>query len=254
MPNPLYTLVVQSLAGAVSERAANTLLQSALRDAGFSPEEVGAPQMQQVLSGPLLRRLSGVLPPEQASRELQALGARLGAQPVRQPLEVQGARSLETRNPPAEPSLFADQDDREGVGNPTDAEAGLEADDFEFDDPDYSAFQGERRSYRLESASGQEALLSDLARQPGVQGVVLCSSDGRVLRARAPRGEAQLGSIVAATALLFRRRSLKILCADLGQLKVCMRPLGGYCVAVLASGSVNIGRLITELQQLQEAA
>ena len=82
---------------------------------------------------------------------------------------------------------------------------------------------------------------------------MICALDGRVLRSRANRGEVALSSIVAATVMLFRHRSLNILCADLGQVKVCMRPLGEYCVAVLAGEQVNIGRVITELQGLREA-
>ena len=89
---------------------------------------------------------------------------------------------------------------------------------------------------------------------PGVQTVVLCSTDGQVISVRAPQGAPQLGSVVAATALLFRQRDLKLLSADLGNATVCMRVVGGYCVALLARGSVNVGRLLSELQQIEVAA
>ncbi|WP_188964003.1 roadblock/LC7 domain-containing protein [Deinococcus aquiradiocola] len=239
MPTPVYTLVINALSSSVSERAADTMLKAALKDAQFSPDSVTAQEMQTVLSGPLLRRLASVLPQAQASRDLRALSRRIAEQ---------HPRALTLFVDPEGPLHWdsLDDDGQDEVG-------GLQADDFEYDDPDFSVFQGEQRVYDLGSAEGQEQMLSDLARQPGVQGVVICAQDGRVLRSRAPRGEKALSSIVAATVMLFRQRSLSILCADLGQIKVCMRPIGEYCVAVLAGESVNIGRVITELQQLQEA-
>ena len=260
MPTPVYTLVINALSSSVSERAADTMLKAALRDARASPENVTAQEMQAVLSGPLLRRLAGVLPQAQASRDLLSLSRRIAEQHPRAltlfldpegPLywDSLGSEFADSRAS-AGPGRDGPDTDRQGRGN---APLTLGADDFEFDDPDFSAFEGEQRHYDLSTPEGQEALLTDLARQPGVQGVVICGQGGQVLRSRTNRGEKALSSIVAATALLFRQRSLKILCADLGQVKVCMRPLGEYCVAVLAGEQVNIGRVITELQQLREA-
>ena len=60
--------------------------------------------------------------------------------------------------------------------------------------------------------------------------------------------------MVAAAALLFRQRSLRLLAADLGGRTVCMRPLGAYCVAVVAGAGVNTGRLLAELGQVRAAA
>lgn len=265
MPTPVYTLVINALSSSVSERAADTMLKAALRDARASPENVTAQEMQAVLSGPLLRRLAGVLPQAQASRDLLSLSRRIAEQHPRaltlfldpegplhwDSLGSEVADSRASAGPGrAGPDTDGPDTDEQGRGN---APLTLRADDFEFDDPDFSAFEGEQRHYDLSTPEGQEALLTDLARQPGVQGVVICGQGGQVLRSRTNRGEKALSSIVAATALLFRQRSLKILCADLGQVKVCMRPLGEYCVAVLAGEQVNIGRVITELQQLREA-
>ena len=254
MPTPVYTLVINALSGSVSERAADTMLKAALRDAHASPENVTAQEMQAVLSGPLLRRLAGVLPQAQASRDLLSLSRRIAEQHPRALtlfLDPEGPLHWDSLGDEGtDDDLNGAAQGRDGPGS---AALSLGADDFEYDDPDFSAFEGEQRQYDLSSPEGQEALLTDLARQPGVQGVVICTRGGQVLRSRANKGEKALSSIVAATVLLFRQRSLKILCADLGQVKVCMRPLGEYCVAVLAGEQVNIGRVITELQQLREA-
>jgi predicted regulator of Ras-like GTPase activity (Roadblock/LC7/MglB family) len=243
MPTPVYTLVVNALSNSVSARAADTMLKAALKDAQVSPDSVTAHEMQEVLSGSLLRRLASVLPQAQASRDLRALSRRVSQD---------HPRALTLFSDPEGPlhwdSLDENGLDTDGVG------VGLKADDFEYEDPDFSAFEGGQRQYDLTDIAGQDALLSDLARQPGIKGVVICAQDGRVLRSRANQNEAALSSIVAATVMLFRNRSLNILCADLGQIKVCMRPLGEYCVAVLAGEQVNIGRVIAELQQLREAA
>ncbi len=80
MPTPVYTLVINALSSSVSERAADTMLKAALKDAQFSPDSVTAQEMQTVLSGPLLRRLASVLPQAQASRDLRALSRRIAEQ------------------------------------------------------------------------------------------------------------------------------------------------------------------------------
>ena len=242
MPTPVYTLVINALSSSVSERAADTMLRAALKDAQLGPDSVTAQEMQSVLSGPLLRRLTTVLPQAQATLDLRLLSRKVAEQHPRALTlfrDPEGPLQWDTISDELIEDQLAGKD--------------LAADDFEFDDPDFSAFAGEQRRYDLSTPAGQEELLADLARQPGVQGVVICALDGRVLRSRANKGEKVLSSIVAATVMLFRNRSLRILCADLGQVKVCMRPLGEYCVAVLAGEQVNIGRVITELQQLREA-
>lgn len=127
------------------------------------------------------------------------------------------------------------------------------ADDFEFVDPEYSHFQASSKSYALATSEGQNALLTELARNAGVQTVVL-AKQGQVITERAPQGAAPLGSVVAATALLLRGRGLKLVSAQFASGTVCMRVVGDYCVAVVARGSVNVGRLLTELQQIEVAA
>lgn len=251
MTNSVYSLIVRALSGIVSERAADTMLRAALREQGLTPDRVGAPEMQRVLSGPLLRSLSGVLPEARARTELRALSQGLARQYPRAP-------TLFPTNPVAAWDEPGDTDP--GVAGPGGGGAAadltvedLGADDFEFDDPDYTAPLA-ARGYALGDPAGQEALIRDLARMPGVQGVLVCRSSGEVLRERALPGAANLGGVIAATALLFQKRALRLMSADLGGRTVCMRPLGGYCVAVVAGPQVNIGRLLAELQQIREAA
>lgn len=129
-----------------------------------------------------------------------------------------------------------------------------DADDFEFEDPEEALrVEVAARHYDLRQPADQEALLGDLARQRGVQGVVLCGAQGQVVRARLARNAQPLGGVIAATALVFRDRPWRVMCADLGEQTVCMRSLGGHYVALLASGQGNVGRLIAELGALREA-
>jgi len=240
MTNAVYTPIVRALSGIVSERAAETMLRAALREQGLVPEAVTAPEMQRVLSGPLLTRLSGLLPEPHARAELERLAGQLQAQHPR-------AATLFGASPSGAAWAAGGGDDP----------ADLSADDFEFDDPEYVTASSERL-YRLDSAAGQEALVRDLARMPGVQGVLVCRASGEVLHERAllnsvNLGSASLGSVVAAAALLFQKRALRLLAADLGGRTVCMRPLGGYCVAVVAGAGVNTGRLLAELGQIRAA-
>lgn len=259
MTHAVYTPIVRALSGIVSERAAETMLRASLREQGLSPEAVTASEMQRVLSGPLLVRLSGVLPEARARTELQRMAGQLQVQDPRA-ATLFGAAPAAAWDEAASGTLWTDAAWAEANGaEPSGAEpagaepADLSADDFEFDDPEYAAPTPGRR-YVLESAAGQEALVRDLARMPGVQGVLVCRASGEVLHERALQGSVNLGSVVAAAALLFKQRSLRLLAADLGGRTVCMRPLGAYCVAVVAGPGVNTGRLLAELGQVRAGA
>lgn len=241
MTNAVYTTAVRALSGVVSERAADTMLRALLRDQGLEAGAVTAQEMQRVLSGPLLARLSAVLPPARARQELLAL-----------------SRSLEAQYPKA-PTLFTGEAPQASWDGPaagaetTWDELELDENDFEFDDPDYAP-AGTGRAYDLGTPLGQEALLQDLGKLGGVQGVMVCRASGEVLRMRAVREAPALGTLVAATARLLGTRRLRLLSAELGGRTVCMRPLGEHCVAVIASSQANVGRVLVELQQLRSAA
>lgn len=128
------------------------------------------------------------------------------------------------------------------------------ADDFEFVDPEYSHLQASSKAYALGSKEGQNTLLTELARNSGVQTVVLCDLQGQVLAERGPRVAAPLGSVVMAMDMLLSGRGLKLVSAQFGGATVCLRLVGNYCVAVVARGKVNVGLLLTELQQIELAA
>lgn len=295
MPNDVYTMSLQALARSVSERGSDALLKAALRERDLSPDEVTAAQMQLVLTGPLVHRLSTILSPEQARAELGALAARLEHEFPRTPTlftDVGSFSPWDEGSTVNESSAVSDWDhagDLRGAaggssdgrknGQPSGASplgasslgarplgaspvrAGTPegndfegdefgADDFEFDDPEYAAAPSTRH-YALSGEAGQDALIRDLGRMQGVLGVMVTRENGEVLRVGALRDVTQLGSVIAATGLLLRQRGLKLLAADLGQQTVCMRPLGNYSVAVIAGPQVNVGRLLTELQQLE---
>lgn len=239
MTNAVYSMIVRALAGSVSERAAETMLRAALREQNLTSEGVSALEMQRVLSGPLLNRLSTVLPQARARAELQALASRLEVQYPKAPTLFNDTRPVAAwdENPVMTNTRWDDLPH-------------LNAEDFEFDDPDYTG-PAEVKSYALDSASGQDDLILEFARMQGVLGVMVCRSTGEVLRVRALRDAAGLSSVIAATAMLFQKRALKLMSADLGGQTVCMRPLGQYCVAVVAGPNINVGRLLAELGQVQ---
>lgn len=241
MTNAVYSMTVQALSGVVSDRAAEMMLRAVLREQGLTPEAVSAVEMQRVLSGPLLARLELAMPAAQARRALRRLSAQLAAQY------------------PKAPTLFLDDqpvaawDDAPEMGGTRWEDMEMVADDFEFEDPEYlTATTG--RSVDLDTAAGQEALIQSLARATGVQGVLICRVSGEVVRERALKNGAALGAVMAATAMLFQKRSLRLMSAEVSGLTVCMRPLGAYCVAVVAGPSVNVGRLLVDLQQLEVRA
>lgn len=260
MPNAVYTKTVQALAQSISDRGAEALLLAALRESDFSPSDVTASQMQLILSGPMLNRLSTVLTPERARRELRAISQQLSQEYPKAPtLFTDLGTFAEWDNLKANAvSDWTETDDLSRPApaahapqpSPTDPSSDFDADDFEFDDPEYGTSLQERR-YALGQSEGQDAVIRDLGRMQGVLGVVVTRPTGELLRVKALRDASRLGSVIAATALLFRQRGLKLLSVDLGGQIICMRPLGEYCVTVIAGPQVNIGRLLAELQQIE---
>lgn len=240
MTNAVYTMTVRALSGVVSERAAETMLRAVLREQNLLPETVSAQEMQRVLSGPLLARLGAVMPAARARKELLSLSAQMEAQYPKAP-------TLFTQNVPQ--ATWDDSADDTEMWD----DLGLGADDFEFDDPEYASGPSGRQ-YDLSSTLDQDNLIQTLARLNGVQGVMVCRANGEVLRVRAVREATGLAGVVAASAMLFQKRALRLLSADLGGQTVCVCPLGEYCVAVIASSQANVGRLLVELKQVQVVA
>ncbi|GHF59308.1 hypothetical protein HNQ07_003890 [Deinococcus metalli] len=241
MTNAVYTMIARALGKLVSDRAAESMLRTALRDLRLSQDTVTGTDMQRVLSGPLLARLSPVLTPERARRELVALSRQLEAADVKAPtlFTLPGPSASWEEHSDATATHWDQLD--------------LDVNDFEFDDPD-AALVTAGQTYDLDSPLGQEELLQNLGRLSGVQGVMVCRANGEVLRVRAIRDAAGLGAVVAASALLFQQRGLRLMSAELGGRTVCMRPLGAHCVAVIVNSQSNVGRLLVELQHLRAAA
>lgn len=242
MTNSVYNMISQALASSVSQRAADTMLQASLKESGLTAESVTPADMQDLLNGPLLTRLSAALPPSRAREEVMLI-----------------SRQLERKYPKA-PTLFTDVgslaawDDT--IISPVNAVHDgfeLSEDDFEFDDPDFGGTL-EQRSFDLSADAGREALIQHLGRMQGVQSVMISKGNGEVLKFKAMRDPKGLSSVMAATALLFQKRKLKLMSADLGNQTVCMRPVGPYSVAVVAGTQVNVGRLLAELQQVEAQA
>lgn len=285
MQNPVYSMVSEALARVVSERAADNMLRAALRESSLVPEHVTASEMQRVLIGPLKRRLSALMPSALAHQELGALSAELQAlypkaptlfdEPAPAPAPA-AAQSVGTSVPAASTppaSLAWDTSALDftaaaahtpGVPAPETLDAfggafeieleDFDLDEFEFDDPDDATrVTIPPRFYDLSSASGQDTLLSDLARFDGVQGVVLCDAQGQVVRSRVSRGAEALGTVMAATSRALGQRPWRILCADLGTQTVYVRPLGRHVVALLTASNTNVGRVIGELSVVKES-
>lgn len=242
MTNPVYNLIAQALAGSISPRAAETMLQASLKEANLSADAVTPADMQDLLNGSLLTRLSAALPPNRAREEVMLI-----------------SRQLERKYPKA-PTLFTDvgslaawDDTLISPVNPAHDGSDLSEDDFEFDDPDFGGTLTQRH-FDLSTEGGQDQLIQHLGRMQGVQSVMISSGSGQVLKFRAMRDPKGLSSVMAATAMLFQKRNLKLMSVDLGNQTVCMRPLGAYSVAVVAGSQVNIGRLLAELQQVEASA
>lgn len=121
-------------------------------------------------------------------------------------------------------------------------------DDFEFDEPQTT--KTSQRTFQLSSAAGQEQLIQYLGRMQGVQGIMISGQKGEVLREKAVRESKSLSGVMAASVMLFGK-GLKLISVSCGQQTICMRPLAGYYITVVAGPQVNIGRLLAEIGQLE---
>ncbi|RTR29909.1 roadblock/LC7 domain-containing protein [Deinococcus radiophilus] len=216
------------------------VLDTTLEQQGLSGRTLEADQLEVLLFPELDSRLenaidTGVLSAEDRRAALRHISELLAAQQ----LEAMMPGGAAQQNASALDDLAED-----------DWEFG--EDDFELDDPEYVSAPSLRR-YDLSQSADQDRLITELGRVSGVQSVMVCRQNGEVVQSRSLNDLTKLGSVVAATVMLLRGRSLRLMSAQVGGTVVCVRPMGEHAVAVLADPGVNIGRLLSELGQLQEA-
>lgn len=96
MQNDVYRITRHELTELVSPRAAERMLDDALRASGQSPETIGATAMRKLLLGPVRRQLATVLPKQGLTRSLKRIAADV-------------ARVTKTGSAPAPASSFADE-------------------------------------------------------------------------------------------------------------------------------------------------
>lgn len=225
------------------------IFNKALMAKGFTPEGLDGEQLQGLLFPELDYAYGGLLAEEPRRRMLREISELLAAQelgamftPKAAEHDLNFSESLDADVPQAATVTATKDDDDWDFGE----------DEFEFEDPEYLAAQT-ARGYDLSQSAEQSRLITDLGRVNGVQSVMVCRQNGEVINSRSLRDLSSLGGVVAATILLLRGRSLRLMSAQVGGTVVCVRPLQDYAVAVLAAPSVNIGRLLSELGQVQLA-
>jgi predicted regulator of Ras-like GTPase activity (Roadblock/LC7/MglB family) len=100
----------------------------------------------------------------------------------------------------------------------------------------------------------QENLLSRFASQEGVIGVALCSRFGQVIMARLNEGSAShLSSVVAATVMVLEKSKVaRLFYAQFENTSAFIAPFGDGILTVLANSSVNVGRVLSEVNALDQ--
>jgi hypothetical protein len=100
----------------------------------------------------------------------------------------------------------------------------------------------------------QENLLSRFASQEGVIGVALCSRFGQVMMARLNEGSAShLSSVVAATVMVLEKSKVaRLFYAQFENTSAFIAPFGDGILTVLANSSVNVGRVLSEVNALDQ--
>lgn len=217
------------------------VLEQTLAEHGFSPQKIGPGDMQDLLF-PHLDRALALLVGDDGLRQgtLRRVGELLIAQEL-------GAVFGAGADAPIDDDEL-DLDDEEHEASPE------EDDDFDIEDevgPSLGASSRTSPRYNLSSEAEQSRLIADLGRVSGVQSVMICRHNGEVLMARSLTDTSRLGGVVAATIMLLRNQKLRLMSAHVGQTIMCVRPFGDCAVAVLAQPSANVGRLLTELSQIE---
>lgn len=248
MTNAVYDMIVQSLSQKMSKIAAETMLQAVLKEKGLTGDSVSVSQMQEMLEGPLLGRLTAVWPPEQARAEAESLLGRLRSEFPKAPTLFTDVGAIWDDNNPDNPP---EQTQAQASSQPQSWQEPFEfeEDDFEFDDPEYQAVRSAKQ-YNLSQSSDQESLIQELGRMQGIISIMITRDDGEMLQFKATREPTNIKDIISSVEYLFRKR-LKLMSFDLDKQVICLRPLGEYYVAVVAGTQANIGRLLAELQQLE---
>lgn len=100
-----------------------------------------------------------------------------------------------------------------------------------------------------------EAMLSAVASEDGVRGVLACDRTGTLAAARVPEGSAErLAGVTAATALLLEvERPFTVVMNQFDNVVVFIAPVGDLLVSVVAEADVNVGRVLGLLRGLGEA-
>ena len=82
MPNEVFLRTRAGLSAMVSSRAADRILEGALKGSGHNPDEVDQLQMRSTLLGPVLHELENVLPRDGLKRNLERLAKSLREKPA----------------------------------------------------------------------------------------------------------------------------------------------------------------------------
>ncbi|MBB6098341.1 hypothetical protein HNR42_001766 [Deinobacterium chartae] len=99
----------------------------------------------------------------------------------------------------------------------------------------------------------RDLILSRFALEEGVTGVLLSTKTGQVLGARTRSKAEELASLSAATTLLIGQKPFRVFYADLESHLVCIAPLhGNVLLTVVAGPTTNVGRLLSEIQNIKE--
>lgn len=245
MTNPVYDMIAQTLSQKVSHTAAKTILHAVLKEQGLTAENVSVSEMQELLQGPLLGRLTAVLPPEQAREQVDELVQRLKNEFPKAPTlftEVGAIWETGDNGEPSPPAM--------ATSTPQTWEDPFEfaEDDFEFDDPEYQTAV-ENRVYDLNDTGDQERVIQDLGRMQGILGIMVTTHNGQLLQAKAIQEPSQLGNVIETIHNIFDHR-LKLMSLDLEHQVVCLRMLNNFCIAIIANSNVNTGLLLAELRQI----
>ena len=203
-------LIIEALTDYVSPAAAQNLLNRTIRRSGLDPGSLDDAGWLEFVNGPLLTELQNILPIREPTGSLRRLIRNLG----------ENARNS-TPEQPKEPPIRR--------GPPT-----INVPQIQID---------------LADPAARERLVSGLAREEGVSGVLLQGPNFQEMRLP---GVEDLAPILAvANNLLQKQKPYKIFYSVFGDGQVLIRPLGSALVAVVGKRQANLGRLMHVLNSYE---
>lgn len=257
MANEVYALTHDGLASMISARAASRLLDGALTRKGHSADSIKPEEMKDVLLGPVLRELEGILPREGVKRNLKIILQELR----QQARELHGAsEELVFETSDIQPE---EQVEPEMTGERLDTLSDVTLSSFD-ESPSEAAVatavaqpmikQSTRTTLKIKDETELESTVLKFAKLDHVKLVAATRASGEIVLSRGSGYDLNALASLGTVGLKLLKRSGNIRSYYLAHTnaQLFIFPSEDYTVFVIGSSELNLGEVFTTLSTLEE--